>query len=122
MADAKPTLNKHNAVILTAIRSEYLAVKHHLIDVMEVEHPRGTVYERGKLLCDDGSSWTVALVEVGAGSSAATLETERAISFFNPSVLRQTDDNVCSLARARFTFSKMSVALAVHTNGLGSEL
>ena len=38
------------------------------------------------------------------------------------SVLRQTDDNVCSLARARFTFSKMSVAFAVHTNALGSEL
>ena len=37
------------------------------------------------------------------------------------SVLRQTVDNVFSLARARLTFSRMSEAL-VQTNGLGSEL
>ena len=38
------------------------------------------------------------------------------------SVVRQTVDNLLSLARARFTFSKMSDALAVQMNGLGSAL
>ena len=39
-----------------------------------------------------------------------------------PSVVRQTVDNLLSLARARFTFSSMSDALAVQMKGFGSTL
>ncbi len=38
------------------------------------------------------------------------------------SVVRQTVDNLFSLARARLTFSKMSDAFAVQMNGFGSAL
>ena len=38
------------------------------------------------------------------------------------SVVRQTVDNLFSLARARFTFSRMSDALAVHMKDFGSTL
>ena len=38
------------------------------------------------------------------------------------SVVRQTDHNLLLAARARFTFSRMSEALAVQTNGFGSVL
>lgn len=87
MAAEKSTSNKYSAVILTAIRSEYLAVRSHLTDLREIKHPQGTVYEKGVFIGDDGSSWAVALVEIGAGNPAAALETERAISFLNPSVV-----------------------------------
>ena len=38
------------------------------------------------------------------------------------SVVRQTDHNLLLAALARFTFSRMSEALAVQTNGFGSVL
>ena len=38
------------------------------------------------------------------------------------SVVRQTVDNLLSLARARFTFSRMSDALAVQMKGFGATL
>ena len=39
-----------------------------------------------------------------------------------PSVVRHTDGTLFRLRRARFTFSRMSEALAVQMYGLGSEL
>ena len=41
----------HRAVILTAIRVEYLAVRVHLSDFHEERSPQGTVYERGQFSC-----------------------------------------------------------------------
>jgi nucleoside phosphorylase len=87
MAKLESDLNKNCAVILTAIRSEYLAVREHLVDLKEVKHPEGTIYEKGKFVGNDGDSWTVSVVEIGAGNPGAALETERAIRFFNPSVV-----------------------------------
>ena len=46
----------------------------------------------------------------------------RGASFQGTSVVRQTDHNLLLAARARFTFSRMSEALAVQTNGFGSVL
>ena len=74
------------AVILTALPVEYLAVRTHLSDLQEVTHPQGTIYERGKFAAN-ASTWDVGIVEIGAGNPGAALEAERAIAYFNPSVI-----------------------------------
>ncbi len=79
--------NRRQAMVLTAIPVEYQAVRAHLCDIAEVKHHRGTVYEQGRFVCSDGDSWSVGIVEIGAGNAGAAFETERAIDFFNPSVL-----------------------------------
>lgn len=48
------------AVILTAIPSEYMAVRAHLTDLKEEMHPKGTIYERGKF-SSDGQEWEVGV-------------------------------------------------------------
>jgi nucleoside phosphorylase len=57
------------------------------MDHKEVKHPQGTVYEEGKFIDADGRSWRVGIAEVGAGNPVAAFETERAVSFFEPSVV-----------------------------------
>lgn len=74
------------AVIITAIPIEYCAVREHLTDIVEVKHPKGTIYELGNFVCSDSTSWAVAIVEIGPGNSGTAMETERAIDFFHPSV------------------------------------
>ncbi|MEC4817259.1 MAG: 5'-methylthioadenosine/S-adenosylhomocysteine nucleosidase [Scytonema sp. PMC 1069.18] len=77
---------KRCAVILTAIPVEYKAVRAFLVDLKEEVHSGGTVYERGKFALN-GQSWEVGIVEVGAGNIGAAFEAERAIAYFNPSVV-----------------------------------
>lgn len=74
------------AVILTAIPSEYVAVKKHIKSPIEKIHPKGNVYEEGifKGIFHD---WTIGLAEVGAGNNTCALETERAINYFKPNVI-----------------------------------
>ncbi|MEG4272646.1 MULTISPECIES: phosphorylase family protein [unclassified Microcoleus] len=74
------------AVILTALPVEYMAVRTHLTDLQEEMHPQGTIYERGKFVAN-ATSWEVGIVEVGAGNAGAAGEAERAIAYFNPSVI-----------------------------------
>lgn len=73
------------AVILTALRVEYLAVRAHLSELREEIHPRGTVYEHGRFETD-GQPWEVAIVEVGKGNPTAAVEAERVIQHCNPDV------------------------------------
>lgn len=75
------------AVILTALRVEYEAVRSHLTDPHEETHKSGTVYERGTLATDDGQPWEVGIVEIGAGNERAAQETDRAITHFRPSIV-----------------------------------
>lgn len=74
------------AVILTAIPIEYIAVRAHLTELREEMHPQRTIYERGKFVAQ-GKEWEVGVVEVRAGNAGAALEAERAIAYFNPSVI-----------------------------------
>ena len=74
------------AVILTAIRIEYMAVCAHLSDLREEIHPNGTIYERGQFSIG-GQEWEVGIVQTGAGNSPAAMEAERAIAYFKPNVI-----------------------------------
>lgn len=77
----------NGAVILTALRSEYLAVREHLASnsIREITHERGTVYEEGLFVAPE-RSWRVAIAEIGAGNETAAFEIERAIASFEPDV------------------------------------
>jgi len=74
------------AVILTALRVEYLAVRIHLTNLQEEIHPKGTIYERGKFSVER-QTWDVGIVEIYAGNPRVALEAERAINYFNPEVI-----------------------------------
>ncbi len=74
------------AVILTALRVEYMAVRTHLSNLREVMHPLGTIYERGKFVAN-GQEWEIGIGRIGAGNNRAAIEAERAIAYFNPSVI-----------------------------------
>jgi len=74
------------AVILSALRDEYEAVRRHLCNMREEIHPQGTVYEIGNFEGQGAMIWEVAIAEIGAGNSSAALEAERAIRHFNPQV------------------------------------
>ena len=74
------------AVVLTALPVEYDAVRAHLTDVAEVEHPEGDVYERGLFRADE-RLWQVGIVEMGQGNPNAAQKTERAIAHFAPDVV-----------------------------------
>ncbi|NET58130.1 MAG: hypothetical protein F6K47_18835 [Symploca sp. SIO2E6] len=88
MTDGKTSQgnSKACAVILTAIRAEYMAVRAHLTEIQEEVHPRETIYERGKFSTND-RVWDVIIVEIGAGIPGAAAQAERAIQYFNPSVI-----------------------------------
>lgn len=73
------------AVILTALKVEFQAVRAHLADTKQETHPQGTAYMRGKFQASS-QVWDVALVEIGMGNSRAAFEAERAIQHFDPDV------------------------------------
>jgi nucleoside phosphorylase/energy-coupling factor transporter ATP-binding protein EcfA2 len=79
------------AVILTALRAEYVAVRaqfekltNHII--AELVSPNGTVYEQG-IFDAQTVSWEVNLVEIGVGNADAALQTYHALSYFQPEVV-----------------------------------
>jgi nucleoside phosphorylase len=76
----------YRAVILTALKVEYLAVRRYLTNLQEIIHTQGTVYERGTFE-SDGGVWDIGIVEIGAGNAGAALEAERAIAHFKPNVI-----------------------------------
>jgi len=71
------------AIILTALRVEYVAVRAHLSNFQEHVHPQGTIYERGIFSTPHGQ-WEIIIAEIGAGGTSAAMEAERAITYFQP--------------------------------------
>jgi nucleoside phosphorylase/tetratricopeptide (TPR) repeat protein len=76
----------HCAVIVTALPVEYHAVRAHLANISEDDHPEGDVYERGLFHVGE-RLWEVGIVEMGMGNPNAAQKTERAIAHFHPNVV-----------------------------------
>ncbi len=74
------------AVILTALRVEFLAVRRYLTDIATEFHRDGTIYEIGRHSGKQGD-WRVAVVQTGPGNIRAALEAQRAIAHFAPTHL-----------------------------------
>ncbi len=74
------------AVVLTALPTEYRAIRRHLSGVSETVH-RGTIYEIGSFVGDKNTDWQVCLAEIGVGNPGAAAEAERAIAYFAPEVM-----------------------------------
>jgi adenosylhomocysteine nucleosidase len=71
-------------LIPTALSLEFNAVKAHLSDVHPIKHPTtSSTYEQG-IYTFENTTYTILLVETGAGNSRAADETGRAIDFFKP--------------------------------------
>ncbi|MFD4627640.1 tetratricopeptide repeat protein [Streptomyces sp. NPDC058475] len=79
MPETKPTV-----VVLTALPCEYAAVRKHLTEAEELEHPEGTRVERGRL---PGTPWYVAVAELGEGALNAAVLTERVVAWLRPEAL-----------------------------------
>lgn len=72
---------KAQVLIITAIQSEYKAVRNHLTNVKTEVHPSSkTRYEIGI----GPNAVSVAIAEIGAGNAGAGIETQRAIDYWNP--------------------------------------
>ncbi len=79
-------LKKTFAVILTALPDEYNEVRKHLVNVKKESDIYGTIYERG-VFSFKGQSMEIVIAQIGEGSEQAALEGERAIRYFNPSII-----------------------------------
>lgn len=78
---SRPRRNLKYALILTALRVEYEAVRDMIGQVEEEEDNQGTVYEIGNV-----DEWNVMIAEVGAGNVDAAARAERAIQHLSGSV------------------------------------
>ena len=78
-----PETTHCRAVVVTALPVEYNAVRAHLGELREDEHPEGDVYERGVFQGDE-RAWDVGIVEMGMGNPNVAQRTERAIDHFKP--------------------------------------
>ena len=76
MPDIQPT-----ALVLTALPLEYAAVRAHAEEREELVHRDGTRVERGRL---PGTSWHVALAELGMGAEQAAALTTQLINWLRP--------------------------------------
>lgn len=72
-------------VILTALESEYAAVRAHLVDVEVRRHHAGTVFEVGAIASRQGGR--IAVAATGMGNLSAATLTERAIGEFRPTAM-----------------------------------
>src|SRR6266487_1783188 len=73
------------AIILTALKVEYQAVRTHLSNVREDVY-KGTIYERGAFQ-PGNQLWDVGIAQIGAGNVGAAFEAERAIDYLKPDII-----------------------------------
>jgi nucleoside phosphorylase len=83
MRNQPPT---QSAVIFTALALEYQAVRSHIDDLHDKEHPEGNVYEQGTFT-SPSTHWQVGLVQTQMGTARAAFEAGRAIDYFKPSLV-----------------------------------
>ncbi|MEV5868840.1 5'-methylthioadenosine/S-adenosylhomocysteine nucleosidase [Streptomyces tendae] len=76
MPDIQPTV-----LVLTALPLEYAAIRAHVVGRKERVHPDGTRVEVGRL---PGSSWQVALAELGMGAERTAALTTQLIHWLRP--------------------------------------
>jgi nucleoside phosphorylase len=89
-----PTFNKEQlmrnelptVVILTAIKEEYLAVRQHIKEVVEVKQ-NDTHYEAGIFEFNGKEIAKIIIRECGAKNTTSAIETERAINYFKPNAM-----------------------------------
>lgn len=82
---SKESQNIRPILICTALPVEYNAVRRLLTNLRQ-ERFRQTVYECGEYVSGN-RKWDVALCQTGAGNAAAAIETERAITHFDPRIV-----------------------------------
>lgn len=73
-------------LILTAIPTEYKAVRDKLSDLQEIETPDGTIFEKGKYATQE-KILEVIIGQCGMGNINSAIYTERAIKTINPSLV-----------------------------------
>ncbi|PPK61001.1 5'-methylthioadenosine/S-adenosylhomocysteine nucleosidase [Actinokineospora auranticolor] len=79
-----PVLGESGLVaVLTALPSEYVAVRGHLRDIRPRTHPAGTLFEVGQV----ANGRAVALAGIGMGNMSAASLTERMITEFAPAAV-----------------------------------
>jgi nucleoside phosphorylase len=74
------------AVILTALRLEYMAVYAHLHNFREQVDSDGTIYEIGTFVASP-YTWEVCIAEIGVGNERAALAAQSVINYFKPEVI-----------------------------------
>lgn len=82
--DMSNTTAVRRAVILTALRLEYMAVRAHLGNFREEVYDN-TVYEIGTFSTPQ-QTWEVCIAEIGMGNEKAALAAQNAMNYFKPSV------------------------------------
>lgn len=78
-----PSIVLPTVVILTAIQEEYLAVKSYLKEIKDADQDN-TFYEEGIFELERKAIARVIIRECGAKNSTSSMETERAIRYFEP--------------------------------------
>jgi|688.fasta_scaffold194038_2 nucleoside phosphorylase len=73
------------ALFITALTVEFIAVREHLANVRDFQHPSGSVWELGEFRTQ-GDYWEILVVECGKGNTNAATETVKAIQHFNPDI------------------------------------
>jgi adenosylhomocysteine nucleosidase len=77
--------NDFDALVVTAIDTEYQAVKSFLSNIGTLTHAAGTIYSTGVCLSGERSA-SVAFFQTGMGNVKSGIETERALQFLKPRI------------------------------------
>ncbi len=79
---------RHRAVILTATKEEYEAVRRHLdgLSIKQIPLDYSGIYEQSKFYAND-ELWDITIAQIGQRNVKAALETAQAIESFKPQII-----------------------------------